>query len=101
MRVLAAVSVGHARKNELSVFAGIERDLGDTWEVLAQRVQILLRLCTQTVKIDLLIEIEVRRGPFTRARVARIVEARSVRVPRQAAARGSPIHAWNYVRERT
>ena len=97
MSELAAVSVGHGGQEILSVFRSPKLYFGDSREILADRIRVLAGGCAQLVKIDLLIEIHVFFGPLVAARIPRVVEARTVRVPRHAAARRSPIHAKHHV----
>ena len=53
----------------------------------------------QAVKVDLLIEIQIGRGPLARARIARVPEPAAVAIPRHAPARGRAVHARNQIRQ--
>src|SRR5208337_3256193 len=84
----------------LSIRRGGKLNLGDTREVLADGVGILLRRCAELVEVDLLIEGEVGLWSLTRAWIASVEESRAVRVPGETAARRSTVNARDQVRQR-
>ena len=97
MREVPAVAIGHAGEDGLAVFARVQFDLRDAREVLPGFIPVLVRRRAELVKINLLEKVQVRRRPFARVRIARVINAAPVRVPRHAPAAGGILHARNHV----
>ena len=72
MGELAAVAVLHGEQYPAGGIVGLELDLGDARQVLADLVAIGVRWSAEGVEVDLLVEIHVRGRPFLAARIARV-----------------------------
>src|ERR1700730_19119152 len=83
---IAAVAVANLGEKEPPVAAALQRDFGDSRQVLAEDVAIATHRRTDLVKIDLLIEVAVFGGALVSLRVARVIKTATVGSPLDAAA---------------
>src|SRR5579859_4814415 len=90
---LAAVAVGDRGEQPAAVVAGVQLNLGNAGKLLTDHVGVLAGVAAELVKIDLLVEIGVLRRALVALRIARVVEARTVGLPRDAAAAGGEVDA--------
>src|SRR5579883_1474625 len=93
MRYIATIAIGHCRQHIPAVVGAAQLDLGDPWKTLTQRIGVELGVRSHAVKIELLEESHVRGRPLALARITRVVEARSIRVPGQAPTGRSAVDA--------
>ena len=94
---LAAVSVGYGCDEPFSVIAGLQLNFGDAGEVFSEDVGVLVGVGAETVKINLLVEVEICLRAFGALRVAGVEEAGGVGLPGDAAAGGGEVDAGNTV----
>src|SRR5271165_2369834 len=97
---LAAISIGDDGENVASVAGSAKLNFSNAGEILAKNVGVLLDGGSKLVKIDLLEEIEIRRGALAVTGIARVIEAGSVTVPGETTAGGASIDSRNHLRER-
>ena len=98
--MIAAIAEGHAGPYVPAIARRGECNFRNAGKVLADFVSIVLGLVAQPVKVDLLVEMHIGRGPLAIARIARVVKAGVVRIPHQATARRGVVHARDRFRER-
>ncbi len=85
------------RERRWRVVSGVQLDLGDARQLLAQLVGVLLCGSAQLVEVDLLVERHVRRRALAAARVARVLPpSRSWRARRRSSSRRAraPRNRW-------
>src|SRR5262249_53891830 len=97
VREVAAVPVRDRGQDPLSVAAPLEADLGDAREVAPDLVAVLGGGRAEAGVVAPHEGVEARGRPLAGARIARVEEALAVRVPGEAAARGSAVHAGHGV----
>src|SRR6202049_3995835 len=96
---IAAVAVANLGEQEAAVAAALQRDFGDSWQVLAEDVAIAAHRRSELVKIDLLVEVTVFGGALVSLRVARVIKAAAVGGPLDAAAGVWIVHSGDEVRQ--
>ena len=96
---ISAVAVANLGEKEPTVAAALQRDFGDSRQVLAEDVAIAAHRRSELVKIDLLVEVTVFGGALVSLRVARVIKAAAVGGPLDAAAGGWIVHAGDDVRQ--
>src|SRR2546423_2585551 len=90
---ISAVAVANLGEKEPAVAAALQRDFGDSRQVLAEDVAIAAHRRSELVKIDLLVEVTVFGGALVSLRGAGVVKTGAVGSPLDAAAGGLGISA--------
>src|SRR6266851_1564614 len=93
IRDLSAVAVANLGEKEPAVAAALQRDFGDSRQVLAEDVAIAAHRRAELVKIDLLVKVAVFGRALVSLRVPRVIKAAAVGCPLDAAAGGWIVHA--------
>src|SRR5260370_21627086 len=99
MSKIAAIAVCHRRENVSAVARSLERDFRDSRKVFADRVSVVGIRGTEFVKINLLIEIQIRFGSLTLPRETRVINSGAVLVPGRAATRRRMWHVRDLIRQ--
>src|SRR5712692_7611709 len=100
VRELSAISVGHGCEDIAAVFGAFQRNLRNSRKLPADGVCVLICVRSQTVKINLLVKVDVLLWSFSASWIAGVIKAGAVRVPRHTTARGTPVHPRNHIRQR-
>src|SRR4029450_5217770 len=87
-----AAAVPPCRQQPSSVVGRVELNLGDAGKVLADHVGVGGAVGPELVKVDLLVEVRICRGPLVSLRIARVVEPGAVVVPGDAAAGSGEVY---------
>ena len=75
MRKIPAIAVRHGRKNVFPVARSLQHDLCDPWKIFADRIGVVGVSCAESVKINLLIKIQVGVRPLPFSRETRVVNS--------------------------
>ncbi len=97
MGILAAIAVLDGGEQPASVIAGVQLNLGDARKLFANNVGVLLGIGAELVKINLLIKVGIVLGTLVALRIARVIKAGAVGLPRDAAAGGGEVHPRHHV----
>ena len=97
MRVLAAIAIGHGGKQPATVLTGMKFNLRNAGQAAAELIGVLFQGGAQSMKIDLLVEIQVLRRAFAGMGVTGVIKPAVIAIPRHAAATGGILHAGNLV----
>src|ERR1700737_738065 len=94
---LATVTVPHGCYQPAAVVAGAQMNFGDTREILADDVGVLMGVSAELVKVNLLIEIGVFRWPLVALWIARVIKAGAIAFPVEAASGSCEVDARHAV----
>src|SRR6185437_16042934 len=80
-----------------AIIGGIEQNLGNAWKFFPNDISVFAAIGSQLVKVNLLIKIPIFFGTLIPLRIARVIEARSVCFPCNAAGGGGTICAGHAI----